>query len=152
MSVVIISPAAVAAAYSQRSYLSWVCRPHWEKIGQSVGRIILCSLLVHYVLNLANRSMSRLGLDVYTDDRPTTINLAVASWNISNGCICNGSSHPLSVSFYRRPVSHSRFSPTPADSVLNRRQPTHIVKFGHCYIIFHAYIFGQKCLAAPKVD
>ena len=24
-----------------------------------------------------------------------------------------------------RPVSHSRFSPTPADSVLSRRQPTH---------------------------
>jgi len=24
-----------------------------------------------------------------------------------------------------RPVSHSRFSPTPADSMLSRRQPTH---------------------------
>jgi len=28
--------------------------------------------------------------------------------------------------FSCRPVSHSRFSPTPADSVLSRRQPTHI--------------------------
>jgi len=32
----------------------------------------------------------------------------------------------LSVCRLSRPVSHSYFSPTPANSVLSRRQPTHI--------------------------
>ena len=32
----------------------------------------------------------------------------------------------LSLTLTTRPVSRSRFSPTPADSVLSHRQPTHI--------------------------